>query len=248
MSQVNKATIPLLLLLMSMLLTAGCSNPNAQSQFSANGQKHAADWLPAGHMTAAQADENSCTECHGIDFAGGISKVSCTGCHLGGVDSVHPQEWSQITGTAHAAYVGANGNASCANANCHGTTLSGVAGSGPSCTSCHLGDTGSVHPQDWGDIAYYKHSLYVNANGTSSCSNANCHGPTLAGVAGSGPSCTSCHLGGVNSIHPTAWDADITLHKSYVGSVGSGSCANAVCHGAKLQGVFLSGPSCAQCH
>ena len=192
MPQVNKGSILVLLLLISLLLTAGCSSPNAQSQFSANGEKHTSDWLPAGHMTAAKADENSCTECHGSDFSGGISKVSCTGCHLGGVDSVHPQEWSQITGTAHAAYVGANGNTSCANANCHGTALSGV--------------------------------------------------------AGSGPSCTSCHLGGVSLIHPAAWDADITLHKNYVASVGSSSCANAVCHGAKLQGVFLSGPSCSQCH
>jgi hypothetical protein len=248
MSQVKKATMLILPLLTSLLLTAGCSSPNAQSQFSANGQQHAADWLPAGHMTAAQADENSCTECHGSDFSGGISKVSCTGCHLGGVDSVHPVEWSGVTGTAHADYVTTNGNTSCANANCHGTTLSGVAGSGPSCTSCHLGGSDSVHPQDWGDLTYYKHSLYATANGTASCSNAGCHGPTLAGVTGSGPSCTSCHLGGVNSVHPAEWDADITLHKNYVAAVGTSSCANAVCHGTQLQGVLLSGPACATCH
>ncbi|HUI67192.1 MAG TPA: hypothetical protein VL087_03170 [Nitrospirota bacterium] len=248
MPQVNKAITLFLLILMSQLLTVGCSNPNSQSQFSADGQGHAADWLPAGHMTAAKADESSCAECHGSDFAGGISGVSCTQCHLGGVDSVHPEAWSGVTGTAHAAYVAANGNTACANINCHGTALSGVAGSGPSCTLCHLGGIGSMHPQDWGDLAYYKHSLYVNANGTDSCSNANCHGSTLAGVAGSGPSCTSCHLGGVNSIHPTAWAADITLHKNYVAAMGSSSCANTVCHGVALQGVFLSGPSCAQCH
>ncbi len=248
MSQMNKSTILALLLLMSLLLAAGCSDPNTQSQFGTDGQAHAADWLPAGHMKAAKADESSCAECHGSDFSGGIAKVSCTGCHMGGVDSVHPQAWSGVTGTAHGSYVTANGNAACGNMNCHGATLNGVLESGPSCTLCHLGGAGSVHPQDWGDLAYYKHSLYVSANGAEGCSNANCHGANLDGVGGSGPSCTSCHLGGVNSIHPTAWDADITLHKNYVASVGSSSCASAVCHGTQLQGVFLSGPSCATCH
>jgi len=227
----------------------GCSDPNANSTFNTDNGTHAADWLPAGHMTAANADESSCTQCHGSDFSGGIAKVSCsTGCHMGVVDSVHPGAWSRVTGTAHAAYVIANGNASCSTESCHGATLNGVANSGPSCTLCHLGGVGSVHPQDWGDLAYYKHSLYVNANGTNGCTNVNCHGASLDGVAGSGPSCTLCHLGGVNSIHPTAWGADITLHKNYVAAVGSSSCANAVCHGPQLQGVFLSGPSCATCH
>ena len=245
----NKSAILLLLILSSLLLTAGCSSPNRQSQFDPGGQGHAAGWLPTGHMAAAKADETSCTDCHGSDFSGGIANVSCdTGCHLGGVNSMHPQAWSGMTGTAHGAYVIATGNASCSNINCHGASLNGVAGSGPSCTSCHLGGAGSVHPQDWGDLAYYKHSLYVNANGTNGCSNGSCHGASLDGVAGSGPSCTSCHLGGVNSIHPTAWDADITLHKNYVAAGGSSSCANAVCHGPQLQGVYLSGPSCATCH
>ena len=248
MSQVKKGAILVLLLFFCLLCTAGCSNPNTQSEFSANGQQHAADWLPDGHMTAAKADANSCAACHGADFSGGISKVSCTGCHLGGVDSVHPQAWSQMTGTAHAAYVGTNGNTACANASCHGTTLSGVAGSGPSCSSCHLGGPGSAHPPDWGALTYYKHSLYVAASGTTSCSNVDCHGPTLAGVTGSGPSCTACHLGGANSVHPVGWDADITLHKNYVAALGSSSCATAVCHGTKLEGVFLSGPGCSACH
>lgn len=124
----------------------------------------------------------------------------------------------------------------------------GVADSGVSCTSCHLGGVDSVHPTSWGELTYYYHAVYARANGTSSCANVNCHGATLEGVSGSGPSCTSCHMGGVNSVHPAAWNADITLHKPYVGTFGTSACATAVCHGSDLKGVYLSGPHCNVCH
>jgi hypothetical protein len=94
------------------------------------------DWLPGEHMTAAKADITVCTECHGEDLAGGISRISCTSCHLGSPTSVHPTDWVPLFRT-HGPYVAANGTAACANQYCHGTTLAGVPGSGPSCTTCH---------------------------------------------------------------------------------------------------------------
>jgi hypothetical protein len=239
-------------IILSVFFLHGCGSSTANPQASFNSgtstSQHPAGWQTSGHMTAAQTDMTACTACHGSDYSGGISKVSCTQCHLGGVSSVHPVVWSQMTVTAHGSYVTANGNTSCSNAACHGPDLSGVAGSGPSCSSCHIGGTGSVHPPDWGTLTYYYHSLYVQANGTTTCATANCHGTDLTGVAGSGPSCTQCHLGGVNSVHPVEWTSDITLHKNYVANLGTGSCATAVCHGTSLQGVYLSGPTCAQCH
>jgi hypothetical protein len=55
-------------------------------------------------------------------------------------------------------------------------------------------------------------------------------------------------MGGVLSVHPAGWDTNILLHRDYVASNGSTSCRVSVCHGADLQGVFLSGPSCGTCH
>jgi len=94
------------------------------------------NWLPDGHMTAAKANITACTSCHGADLAGGISKVSCTLCHLGGPTSVHPATWVPLF-TTHGPYAAAHGTAACTNQYCHGPTLAGVPNSGPSCTECH---------------------------------------------------------------------------------------------------------------
>lgn len=233
-----------------MLSACGSSTVNSDNVFT-NEESHGAagkggeiTW----HAAAAKANFDSCKECHGQDLLGGISKVSCSQCHLGGPTSYHPQDWGPLTIAKHGPYVADSGNTSCANAACHGSALDGVADSGPSCSSCHIGGPGSIHPENWGDLAYYYHAAYARDNGTDSCANMNCHGAALEGVAGSGPSCTSCHLGGVNSVHPAAWDTDMTLHKNYVAAVGTPSCRNAACHGTQLQGVYLSGPGCATCH
>lgn len=179
---------------------SGCgsstANPNATS--SAEGG-HPAGWLPAGHKAAAEEDINVCAECHGSTYDGGIAGVSCTLCHLGDKDHVHPLEWGSQVTTTHGAYVGNNGSTACANANCHGTDLSGVTGSGLSCSSCHLGGNGSVHPLRWGSNVTLYHRWYAFHNGTTACSNASCHGTTLTGVAQSGPDCGTCH-----ALTPTA--------------------------------------------
>ncbi len=143
MSPMTKTVMVGAVLLTTAAFIAGCGSTNSQTAFNSDAQQHPAGWLPGGHMTAARADSVSCQECHGDDLSGGISKVSCTSCHLGGALSVHPSAW---TGTAlltsHGPYEVANGTSACANAYCHGVDLSGVAGSGPSCSSgtavgCH---------------------------------------------------------------------------------------------------------------
>ena len=254
MSQVKRTLSWILFLLASsgllMLAACGSSTPNSKAPaFNTETGAHAEGWLPAQHAAAAKAGEAVCTECHGAELTGGIAGVSCTQCHLGGVASVHPALWSQNTATFHAPYAAANGTAQCANQFCHGTTLAGVAESGPSCTSCHLGGPTAVHPLAWGTAVYSQHPAYVAANSPTACANANCHGTALTGVAGSGPSCTSCHLGGVYSVHPLDWSGSIlTKHGLYVVANGTAACANAVCHGPNLQGVTDSGPSCSSCH
>jgi predicted CxxxxCH...CXXCH cytochrome family protein len=89
-------------------------------------------------MGAPVYSTDACVECHGADLSGGISNVSCTACHLGGPTSVHPGTWDPIY-LNHGPSVssGATPTSACSNALCHGTSLQGVADSGPSCTSCH---------------------------------------------------------------------------------------------------------------
>lgn len=249
MPQINKKQMSGLILLMGLLLLMGCgSSSNSPSVIDPATPGHPSGWLPAGHATAAKSDITTCSECHGVDFSGGISTVACTQCHLGDAQTIHPLDWGSQIGTKHAAYVKSNGNSACSNINCHGADLNGVPGSGPSCSSCHLGGAGSVHPQDWGDLTYYKHKGYVETNGTTSCSNINCHGADLTGVQNSGPSCSSCHMGGPSSVHPQTWTDVPAQHGPYVAASGSSACRNAACHGADLQGVYASGPSCFVCH
>jgi hypothetical protein len=232
-----------------LVLTAffiGCSDPNAQSPINPDSGSHSANWLPSAHMEAAASNPGSCSACHGADFNGGISGVSCTSCHLGSPTSVHPADWDPVY-SAHGPYVNTNSTNACANQYCHGSSLSGVPDSGPSCTSCHLGSPTSVHPADWVPV-YSAHGPYVKANSSSACANQYCHGLSLTGVLNSGPSCTSCHLGGLTSGHPADWVPVYSTHGPYVTANGTNSCSNQSCHGTTLTGVPDSGPSCTVCH
>ncbi len=184
-----------ILLLVVVLAAAGCGSANDQNTFNSDAQQHAATWLPGGHAASAAANEESCKECHGSDLNGGISRVSCGSCHLGGPESVHPLAWSRNTATSHGPYATTNGSAACATASCHGAGLDGVANSGPSCSSCHLGGPMSVHPLDWTPSTLVtKHGPYIISVGSyASCATDVCHGTDLKGVDGSGPSCYLCH-------------------------------------------------------
>src|SRR5574337_630809 len=140
MPSMTTATRMSCLLLACALLGAGCGNPNATATFDPETSHHPSDWMPAGHMLAAQGNADSCRNCHGQDLtSGGIAKISCTGCHLGGPLSKHLVEWNghQTTLQMHGTYAIQNGTGSCKNVWCHGPTLQGVPFSGPSCNLCH---------------------------------------------------------------------------------------------------------------
>jgi predicted CxxxxCH...CXXCH cytochrome family protein len=82
------------------------------------------------------------------------------------------------------------GNTGCQK--CHGADFLG-GGSRVACKSCHMENETKVHMTGWYPDVMLNHRAYAKTNGTASCSNASCHGATLAGVAQSGPSCSSCH-------------------------------------------------------
>lgn len=205
-----------LLLSLPLIVLSGCGDKNSQADLDSTLGKHSASWLPSGHTIAAKANLGGCTECHGGDFMGGVSKVACTKCHLGNTLAPHPIFWNytstQPTAWGTYAYAFHSVSAkqqglagvktSCGVASCHGTDLQGVSGSGPSCTSCHK-DTMSTHPVEWaislthspGGVATVlpDHGTWVNTVESASCKNVVCHGPQGQGVFLSGIACTACH-------------------------------------------------------
>ena len=83
MSPINQVKIIGVFILAGILLYGcGSSTTNPQSSFNAGTAQHATGWQTSGHMTVAQTDKTSCPPCHGSDYSGGISKVSCAQCHL----------------------------------------------------------------------------------------------------------------------------------------------------------------------
>jgi hypothetical protein len=77
-----------------------------------------------------------------------------------------------------------------------------------------------------------------------------CHGADFGGGI-SKVACTQCHLGNQLSVHPNQWGPyAYGLHGSYVkvNDPSAAKCANANCHGANLDGIGGTGPSCALCH
>lgn len=124
---------------------------------------------------------------------------------------------------------------------CHGSELNGGI-SNISCTMCHMDGPFAAHPTEWADPIALNHSYDAIVSGGKPCANINCHGADLMGGR-SGPSCTSCHIGGTMAYHPPQW-----AHGDYATVNGDQSCRNMYCHGPNLEGVTNSGWACSQCH
>ncbi len=245
MPQVKTAKLLFVGFLTLAASVAGCSDPNAQSPINPDTGSHAATWLPAAHMAAAKSNVDSCSTCHGSDLSGGISGVSCTSCHLGSPTSVHPADWVPAY-SMHGSYVNTcpTGTSACANQYCHGTALTGVPDSGPSCTSCHMGGVTNIHPAGWLGDACSNHGTFVlsSPSGTSGCSNVYCHGTNLEGVPQSGPSCTKCH-----PTIPTASSCG-TCHGIPPDGLAPAGNAYPNLPGKHATHMALNGVTCATCH
>lgn len=208
MSQIRIPSLALgLLLSLTLIALSGCGDKNSQADLNQTSGKHPASWLPTDHSVAANDHAEACTECHGSDLTGGISKIACTKCHLGNDKKIHPILWGQYAYALHGAYAKSNGTDRCANTSCHGATLDGVNGSGPACMSCHMGSNTAVHPLTWipkytdvrpGRTIYPTnlpdHGTYINTNDAAKCTTSVCHGEGGVGVFLSGRSCRACHV------------------------------------------------------
>jgi hypothetical protein len=142
----------------------------------------------------AETGPGRCATCHGQDYMGGVSGVSCFTCHAGG-PSGHPEGWVPPSGANfHGAVVEENGPQGCRD--CHGDDYRGGT-SGRSCFTCHEGGPGG-HPalSEWYTPTSTEfHGLVACENGFDDC--ARCH--ELDGTGGtSGLGCGNCHPGGLD--------------------------------------------------
>jgi predicted CxxxxCH...CXXCH cytochrome family protein len=206
MSQIKPSHLILSALL--ALSLGGCGDRNDKAVFSSAGG-HSPDWVST-HKVSARANVESCVECHGENYDGGVSRVSCT-------------SQSAVSGfTCHATSPVAN-LTGCAS--CHGGSPSGPFGTaapnrkaahtkhtalaGIGCGTCHLNAGFGTVGHARADAAGGRSSATVassasfpfvyNADGT--CSNASCHGgkvtPAWTGslgiVADDNSICLKCH-------------------------------------------------------
>lgn len=189
------------LLLIALMAFAGCGTPNDKTPFDSDAGKHASDWVYAKHAAASKEDSNSCMECHGSDFSGGLSGVACAACHQNG---------SPITLTACTSCHGnpPNGTIAPNRSSAHPAhnALSYVANV---CNSCHNGaGTGTANHYN-GAVnvmilsAYYAKSGASVRNADGTCSLVSCHGGQttpvwLSGTINVNTQCTSCHAFGTS--------------------------------------------------
>ncbi len=202
MPQIKRMLMSAVLLVVVMFLVSGCGDPNPQAPFSTDKQSHPVAWFPAGHVLPAQSDPGSCRECHGDDLSGGISKVSCMGCHENGSPYV-------LTGCTSCHGNPPSGTVAPDRDGAHGAhnALANVTGI---CDTCHSGAGSGTqnHDNNIVNVAFLNEynaksgAAVWNADGT--CSKVSCHGgqTTPAWLSGTtidvSTQCDSCHAFGTS--------------------------------------------------
>ena len=262
-----------LLLLGAVAFAAGCSTAQSPNGGGANTNhilpsgSSVAGWLvlPSGgsHASTATLDSiannggSGCTQCHGSDLTGGISRVSCfgnpAGCHHVPVAGwVAPPPGAQNHGVSAKRAPGSSGFAACQI--CHGRNFSG-GGAQVTCfnnAACHGAGVVSPHPSaPWRGPTY----THTDTNTSNAPVCAQCHfpgspnnpadHPPTPAPAGTAPGCfnsTLCHgEGGV--AHPVPFNAD--SHYTVTTSTFPGGCST--CHDVSAPTV-KPGPACQTCH
>lgn len=225
------------------LVLGGCGDKNSKAVYSPE-SKHTPDWVLT-HKISARVDVESCTECHGSDYSGGIANVSCmsqTGpsgftCHasnpavnMTGCVSCHGGLPSGPFGTAapnrKSAHTKHTALTACVT--CHENAGSGTAGHAKATTAGGLSKAtvalttySAAHNSTTGSFGY-------NTNGT--CSQISCHGGkvtpawtgTISIVAKDNSVCYMCHQSGYtqynsfNSGTYSGTDPVTPLHTSHL--------------------------------
>ncbi len=196
-----------------------------------------------------------CASCHGSDFSGGVSGVSCLGCHVAGPTACVTCHGAGPTSHAHGVhampsvpYASGSGSGS---------------GSGVACGECH------VVPTSWDDDGHIVHDglaittpakVTFGARAALTIDPADRAGPPSY----DGTTCTNvyCHGGELHAAGGTStsprWDADATAppqpectscHGDPPPSHATGACSN--CHprsAPHIDGIVQVGTGCDGCH
>ena len=239
----KKILYSLIVLTAFAVLWTGCTDLKVPSMPE---EVHSEEWSQASSENfhgnkVALAGLVSCPTCHGQDYGGGTSEVSCNSCHNG--PGGHPNGWLNKTSEKFhgTAIIAAEGYQECAL--CHGEEYKGKKNSGGSCYICHNGPSG--HPAEvWlAKTSEEFHGLAASDRGLSAC--AACHGEDYEGGI-SGTSCKTCHTS--QSGHPAqGWlvRGDMKFHGARWLETGTQYCAG--CHGEDLRGGDAN-ISCYTCH
>ncbi len=184
---------------------------------------HGVNWAdptadPDWHGSIAEFNKSSCQECHGTDFTGGNSEVSCYSCH-----ELYPHEDTWTDDVLHGTHVLEYDVDDCTT-NCHGTDLRGGL-SNIGCTSCHATYPHDPEYSDWSNWEAQEQHGSVDI---SYCSG--CHGEDYLG-GNTEQSCFECHADFPHTVEDWAEGSGhgstfYPAHNSFSADV---SCWN--CHG-----------------
>lgn len=189
---------------------------------------HPAGWAATGHQIAAKAAVGAstgmdyCRNCHGTDFRGGTSGVSCMRCHTA---SPHSKPWQVTSGaTTHK----------------HSST---DATNAPACGSCHAGGAKSLTPTTPpADAGCFNNTLCHAAPpsahafpnpGSAHLGTANsadclaCHAQgsatsTYPVASGTAPNCRGCHLNANPGTSPQCSDCHGSVANDSLGALKAG--------------------------
>jgi hypothetical protein len=266
--RVPRNPIGLLILLAAAAAAAGCSNANTSGDGAVNHVDASGNSVP-GWVTStggahansatmnyiANGGSSSCTECHGSDLAGGISRVSCFGntanCHHGSIPN-----WSTpaVHGAAAKKAPGTSGFASCQI--CHGADFRTVRG-GITCFTCHVSTPHA--PAPWRGSTF----THANTDNTNAPVCAQCHftdspnnppnHPATPAPAGTAPGCfnnTLCH--GENPVPHNTGSTWLNAGTGFHGTGAKSDLTNCQgCHGTPGTINFNGGSAptaCSTCH
>lgn len=130
---------------------------------------------------------NDCQQCHGGNFAGGLSSPSCVTCHS--AIGVHkPGINNPSSADFHGKFPLQNGFSDCKQ--CHGQNFGGGISS-PSCITCHSGIV--VHKTGINDLNSPNfHGKFIATTNWNLQNCTQCHGSNYSGGFVS-PTCLTCH-------------------------------------------------------
>ena len=199
---------------------------------------HPSDWLEVhGKMVVKDSSLSmqSCQACHGVDYSGGASGVSCYSCH---VLYPHTKDWLTVgSATFHGGIALQSHNDKCQS--CHGEDYKG-GNSEVSCYDCHA----YPHALGWQDENSVEfHGKVSRELGKEECQA--CHGTDFSGGS-SGKSCFECHT------YPHkdgfAQPGSPNFHRGFIKqSIKWDLSQCQACHGSDYTGGRVE-VSCTTCH